>query len=278
MAANFPEKYQKIGKDTRRPSLQFCGASDKEKSETMLAQSHQSMPFFQGPPQAWDGTGDTPLSHRALDQLQVAIAILDTQGTVLFCNLRARQLAKDLGVVKLGVGQSLRFLDLGADRKLQAALRRFADLNSFDAESGITIVANGRDASDRPIIGTLHLLSEDPRTILATLADGAGTPSEASLQCFGEAFRLTPAERRLALYLASGGCLSDAATSFSVSRHTVRNQLRSIFDKVGVKRQADLTRLILASSTTGGVARVNRTASESALCARQPSTFHSPLK
>ena len=244
----------------------------------MLAQSHQSMPPFQGPPQAWDGTGDMPLSHRVLDQLQVAIAIFDTQGTVLFCNPRARQLAKDLGVVKLGAGQSLRFLDLGADRKFQAALRRFADLDSFDAECGITIVANGRDACDRPIIGTLHLLSEDPRTILATLADGAGTPSEASLQCFGEAFRLTPAERRLALYLSSGGCLSDAATSFSVSRHTVRNQLRSIFDKVGVKRQADLTRLVLAGSTCGGVARVNRTASESASCARQAGAFHLPLK
>ena len=278
VAANFPEKYQKIGKDTRPSSLQFCGASGKEKSEAMLAQSHQSMPLFQGPPQAWDGTGDTPLSHRVLDQLQVAIAILDTQGKVLFCNPRARQLAKDSGVVKLGAGQSLRFLDLSADRKFQAGLRRFADLNSIDAECGITIVANLRDACNRPIISTLHLLSEDPRTILATLADSAGTPSEASLQCFGEAYRLTPAERRLARYLASGGCLTDAAKSFSVSCHTVRNQLRSIFDKVGVQRQADLTRLLLAGSACSGVARVNRTASESGLCARQPSAFHSPLK
>ena len=221
----------------------------------MLAQSRQPMPRFPSPAPVWDETRDTPLSHRVLDQLQVAIAILDAQGTVLFCNLRTRRLAKDSDVVKLGVGQRLRFLDLGADRKFQAALRRFADPNSFDADCGITIVAHGRDACDRPLIGTLTLLSEDPRTVLATWADCAGTPSEASLQCFGEAFRLTPAERRLARYLASGGCLTDAAKSFGVSRHTVRNQLRSIFDKVGVQRQADLTRLILTGGVHSGIAR-----------------------
>ena len=221
---------------------------------------------------------DTPLGQRVLDQVQGPTRLCESYGTVLFCNLRARQLAKDSDVVKLDAGQSLRFLDLGADRKFQAALRRFADLNSFDAESGTTIVANGRDACDRPVIGTLHLLSEDPRTVLATLADSTGAPSETSLQCFSEAFCLTTAERRLARYLASGGCLIDAAKSFGVSRHTVRNQLRSIFDKVGVQRQADLTRLVLAGSACGGVARLNRTASESGLCARQPSTFHSPLK
>ncbi len=235
----------------------------------MHAQTHQSIPRFQGVAPAWDRTGDIPLSQRVLDQLQVAIAVLDTQGTVLFCNLRAQQFAKESDAVKLNAGQSLRFLDSGAERNFQTALRRFADHDSLGVESSVTIVANGRDKCDHPLISTLHLLSDNPRAVLATLADSAGAPSEISLQCFSEAFCLTTAERRLARYLASGGCLIDAAKSFGVSRHTVRNQLRSIFDKVGVQRQTDLTRLILAGSACDGISQVNRMAGASD-CARRP--------
>ena len=51
---------------------------------------------------------------------------------------------------------------------------------------------------------------------------------------------LTPAERRLAQCLLEGGKLSDYAKAQGVSRHTVRNQLQSIFQKTGTNRQAAL--------------------------------------
>ena len=60
-------------------------------------------------------------------------------------------------------------------------------------------------------------------------------------------FNLTPAEAGLALLLADGSTLEEAAVRLGSSRHTVRSQLRSIFAKTGVTRQTELVRLILRS-------------------------------
>jgi DNA-binding CsgD family transcriptional regulator len=63
-------------------------------------------------------------------------------------------------------------------------------------------------------------------------------------ELFSHAFRLTPAEARLAIHLASGASLTEAADEFGVTHNTVRAQLRSIFDKTDTHRQADLLRLL----------------------------------
>lgn len=57
-------------------------------------------------------------------------------------------------------------------------------------------------------------------------------------------FGLTPAEQRLVSQLLGGKTLRQAAEILGVKYSTVRSQLNSIFQKVGVRRQADLiTRL-----------------------------------
>lgn len=59
---------------------------------------------------------------------------------------------------------------------------------------------------------------------------------------------LTEAECRLALALAEGASVEDAASRGGVSPHTIRAQLRSIFAKTGVNRQSALTALIWKSA------------------------------
>ena len=51
---------------------------------------------------------------------------------------------------------------------------------------------------------------------------------------------LTPVEARLAIHLADGGSLASYAELFSVSIGTARSQLKAVFAKTGVKRQAAL--------------------------------------
>ena len=68
-----------------------------------------------------------------------------------------------------------------------------------------------------------------------------------------ESFGLTPAEVRLARKLRDGRTLQDAAGELSVSINTVRNQLRAIFDKMGLKRQSDLIRALTELSTLAGL-------------------------
>lgn len=64
-----------------------------------------------------------------------------------------------------------------------------------------------------------------------------------------ESFGLTPAEARLARKLRDGRSLQDAADDMSVSINTVRNQLRAVFDKMGLKRQSDLVRALTELSS-----------------------------
>ena len=79
--------------------------------------------------------------------------------------------------------------------------------------------------------------------------DAAPMSSNMEQDLFRHAYGLTPAEARLAAYLASGNSLTNAADAFCVTRNTVRAQLRSTFDKTDVRRQADLVRLLQALRT-----------------------------
>lgn len=62
-------------------------------------------------------------------------------------------------------------------------------------------------------------------------------------------FGLTSAEGRLMSSLVSGNSLKECAERFKVSEHTVRTQLKTLFQKTDTNRQADLVRLGL---TAGG--------------------------
>ncbi|MEO7937467.1 MAG: hypothetical protein ABIR55_02500 [Burkholderiaceae bacterium] len=57
-------------------------------------------------------------------------------------------------------------------------------------------------------------------------------------------FDLTPSAARVARALAGGESLDDIAASGSVSRNTVRAQLRQVMDKTGCTRQAEVTALM----------------------------------
>ena len=65
-------------------------------------------------------------------------------------------------------------------------------------------------------------------------------------------FELTRMEATLALLLAEGYTLDEAAEKMNVRRNTARTHLRSIFCKTGVTRQTMLVRLLLNSVITLG--------------------------
>lgn len=75
-----------------------------------------------------------------------------------------------------------------------------------------------------------------------------------------ESFGLTPAEARLARKLKDGRSLKEAADELSVSINTVRNQLRAIFDKMGLTRQSDLVRTLAELAQVAGMMEGQRPA------------------
>lgn len=61
-------------------------------------------------------------------------------------------------------------------------------------------------------------------------------------------FDLTPSEARVAVGIVTGKEISEIAIQHGVAVGTVRNQLKSVFQKVGVSRQSELVRVILRIS------------------------------
>jgi DNA-binding CsgD family transcriptional regulator len=93
-----------------------------------------------------------------------------------------------------------------------------------------------RNASAAVLIG-------DPDARLAT-------PEQVVARLYG----LTSSEARLAVAVASGDSLDGSAAAREISVSTVRQQMKQVFAKTGVRRQADLVRLLL----TGPAAALNR--------------------
>jgi DNA-binding CsgD family transcriptional regulator len=71
---------------------------------------------------------------------------------------------------------------------------------------------------------------------------------EASLSADGNAlvsaFRLTPAEARLAMRFLAKGSLEAAANELGISIDTARNQLKGVYEKTGARRQGEIIALL----------------------------------
>ncbi|WP_284279017.1 helix-turn-helix transcriptional regulator, partial [Sphingobium jiangsuense] len=89
----------------------------------------------------------------------------------------------------------------------------------------------------------------DGASLALFLADPArsGGPDPDSLR---DRFQLTPAEAALAIQLAEGAALVDAARALDIAHNTARAHLRAIFAKTGTHRQVQLVHLLRTS--TGG--------------------------
>ncbi|MFD2272759.1 helix-turn-helix transcriptional regulator [Undibacterium arcticum] len=66
-------------------------------------------------------------------------------------------------------------------------------------------------------------------------------------------FSFTPAETNLAMQLANGLSLEEAAEELGIRRNTARAHLRAIFSKTDVTRQTELVRILLNSVATLGI-------------------------
>ena len=90
------------------------------------------------------------------------------------------------------------------------------------------------------------ITSADPAVaIFVTDQDRVPVPSADEIRAL---FGLTPAEARLAAALGSGLDLRTAAERLDITIETARTRLKDIFLKTGTTRQAELVRLILATS------------------------------
>jgi pimeloyl-ACP methyl ester carboxylesterase/DNA-binding CsgD family transcriptional regulator len=192
-----------------------------------------------------------PLQHPA--SAPMGWMVLTSRGRVSAANPGAHAaMASGLGDLKVGFPPV--FDDPANDEALAAALIR-----ARRSGSGQVILKLERPAEEGPCFSYL-LPAASLEAIGGPVADSesfalvfpAHEETAKLWSMIRDSFGLTPAEIRLATRLRDGRSLQDAADEMSISINTVRNQLRAIFEKMGLKRQSDLVRALAELSQMSG--------------------------
>lgn len=129
----------------------------------------------------------------------------------------------------------------------------------FSADQAILTPWGAFAASTMPVdpkfltAGRFGLLVLPPRLALLVLHQDPTPRSPKDTQAvLMKTYKLTAAEARLALALDGTASLKETADRFGITYDTARSQLRAVFRKTGVSRQAELARLIVLENQTSG--------------------------
>jgi DNA-binding CsgD family transcriptional regulator/PAS domain-containing protein len=191
------------------------------------------------------------LYSTTMDRMLVGMIVFDEKGTVMRTNRVAETLleAKD----GIRIAQNELHADFPAeDRELQrlisVALGAPATTPGVPEAMSLTRRSGGASLSVlvRPVPPGEWSEDSHRPTAVAFIRD-PDQKSQFSLEMVRNLFGLTTAEATLALLLARGLTLDEAAVELKIRKNTIRAHLRSIFAKTGVRRQTTLVHLLLSS-------------------------------
>jgi DNA-binding CsgD family transcriptional regulator len=182
----------------------------------------------------------------ALDAFEVsgtAVVLINRAGEAFKANPSAERLLKgDIRIVK----KRLVAKDRAATTVLERAIH---DLLWRRIGGGLSPPVPLPRTGRRPLFAypaklasmTANALADCQAVVILIDPDDVSRPPQAALQA---AFGLSEAEARLAARLASGEALEMVTERFGIAKETGRSQLKGIFAKTGVHRQAQLVALL----------------------------------
>jgi DNA-binding CsgD family transcriptional regulator len=178
----------------------------------------------------------------AFEMSGTAVVLLNRHGNVFKANQSAeRLLVDDIQIVK---GQLT-----AKDARATTALNRAIHNLLWRPIGGLSAPVALPRASRRPLLAyparlsnsTANALADCQAMVILIDPDTRSRTPETTLRA---AFRLTEAEARLAAQLTFGNSLESVADQFGIAKETARSQLKSIFAKTGVHRQAELVAVL----------------------------------
>ncbi|MAC32365.1 MAG: helix-turn-helix transcriptional regulator [Haliea sp.] len=197
-------------------------------------------------------TSERDLYAGAVERLSVASVLLDEQGHVLSTNAVAKAMLDEAdGITQRG--QHLVIESRDSNRELQNALETIVRAQHRGETSVVRALRVPRSAGRaqlglvlRPVPASEWGEGQSSPCVAVFISD-PDIRESASQATLGQLFDLTPAESNLAILLSRGLSLAEVSEAQNISQHTARAQLKSIFAKTGVSRQAELVRLVLKS-------------------------------
>jgi DNA-binding CsgD family transcriptional regulator len=183
-----------------------------------------------------------------LDGLQAGMFLVDAAGRLVHANASGRVMLNEGNV--LHANGKLVARDAQADETLRGV---FSAAGSGDTALGgkeIAVHLTARDGQQF-VTHVLPLTSGARRqagssyaAVAAVFVQRAGRTAALPLEEFAREYRLTPGELRVLIAIFDIGGAPEAAAALNLSTATVRTHLRHVFEKTGVRRQADLVKLI----------------------------------
>lgn len=182
--------------------------------------------------------------HATAQGLGLALLVLDRNRRIVSSNaLGESLLAQDEGLKRRG--EELAFAD-GAHQKLVGEL--LADGAKGGALTRFRIERPGHGdlvVTARPLdLSAIHAGTGALALFLASPNRQQGPDNRKDPALLRELLGLTMAEARLASVLAEGMSLVEAARALGIAHNTAKVQLRAVFAKTGVHRQAQLVALL----------------------------------
>ena len=222
---------------TRDRSLPDFGAAEREAFQAIVPHLRHAIALFE---RLQVSGAEHGVYRGTVEQMGVAAIILNRAGRVVRTNAVADRLleARDGLIV---ADCRLRLKDAAQRKELEAMLQ---SLDDDPAPRRFRIARlSGRDlaAIAKPIAAPAFMRGG---AALALFVSDPGQDTQVDPEAIRDLFQLTRMEANLAVALANGCSLVDAADVLGIAHNTARSHLRAIFAKTGARRQSQLVHLL----------------------------------
>jgi DNA-binding CsgD family transcriptional regulator len=188
-----------------------------------------------------------------LDGLHAGAFLVDADGRLVHANTSANDMLNDGNVLRAN-GRLVAF-DAKGDQELRDTFAAARDGDAALGGKGVAVQLTARNG-DQFVTHVLPLTTGARRqaggpysAVAAVFVQRAGNDTAPSLDRLAARYQLTPSELRVLIAIIDVGGVPEVASALTLSQATVRTHLRHVFEKTGVRRQADLVKLIATQST-----------------------------
>jgi len=225
--------------------------AEKRRLATLLPHLYRALKLKQD----YNDTDHSRAQAQAIiDQFPLGVLLVNADGKVITANQQALSTIGESNTLYLEDNR-LCATAVEANRQLVQRIEKAATASLDVAStcvSSLKVDGENDEASLSLLITpdpypTTHFVDRQNENCAAIFIGSASSERHISTTALQTLFGLSQAEARLASLLASGTSLSQAAEQSYISKNTAKVQLKSIFTKLGVNRQAELIKVILTS-------------------------------
>jgi DNA-binding NarL/FixJ family response regulator len=192
-----------------------------------------------------------------LSRLAAAVLLVAADGRIVFANEAAQGLLREAALLRNSRG-TLTLTDPKAERALRetitTAVRGDAELGGAAIELSPATHPERWIAHALPLTsGARQLAGQSHSAVAAVFVRKASLDLHVPVDAIGTLYDLTPAELRVLQAVVDVGGIPAIAEKYGIAESTVRTHMKSIFDKTGAKRQADLIKLVASHAPPFGL-------------------------